>query len=116
MTDLTVGAELLECRPRHRAQESRTFLNEIACSVPFALEGHLVLDNLRAHKAGLIRDRPAKRPRYHVHFTPTPHRDDQRRPAPLRQGQERGPWSAAWLKPRQRSTLLPERTADISPR
>ena len=32
---------------------------------------HLGLDNLRTHKTGLIRDWLAKRPRYHLHFTPT---------------------------------------------
>ena len=32
---------------------------------------HLVLDNLRTHKTGLIQDWLAKRPRYHLHFTPT---------------------------------------------
>jgi DDE superfamily endonuclease len=32
---------------------------------------HLVLDDLRTHKAGLIRDWLAKRPRRHLHFTPT---------------------------------------------
>ena len=30
-----------------------------------------MLDNLRTHKTALIRDWLAKRPRYHLHFTPT---------------------------------------------
>ena len=32
---------------------------------------HLVLDNSATHKTKAIRDWLAKRPRYHVHFTPT---------------------------------------------
>ena len=32
---------------------------------------HLVLDNSATHKTALIRRWLAKRPRYHVHFTPT---------------------------------------------
>lgn len=33
-------------------------------------EVHLVLDNLKTHKAGLIHDWLLKRPRFHLHFTP----------------------------------------------
>lgn len=32
---------------------------------------HLILDNYATHKTALIRRWLAKRPRYHVHFTPT---------------------------------------------
>ncbi|CAO4171682.1 transposase [Methylorubrum populi] len=32
---------------------------------------HLVLDNSATHKTMLIRDWLLRRPRYHVHFTPT---------------------------------------------
>jgi hypothetical protein len=39
--------------------------------VPPALDVHLVLDNASTHKTKLIRRWLAKRPRYHVHFTPT---------------------------------------------
>ena len=35
------------------------------------LDVHLVLDNAATHKTKLIRDWLAKRPRWHVHFTPT---------------------------------------------
>jgi len=69
-TDLTVGAELLECRPRHGAQEFWTLPDDIARSIPPDFEVHLVLDNLRAHKARLIRGWLAKRPRYYLYFTP----------------------------------------------
>ena len=59
------------CFPRHRAAEFRRFLDEIDANVPADLDIHLVLDNSATHKTKLIRDWLAKRPRYHVHFTPT---------------------------------------------
>src|SRR3712207_4490567 len=69
--DARTGTVIGRCRPRHRAQEFRAFLDEIDRSVPPDLDVHLVLDNLRTHKTGLIRDWLAKRPRHHLHFTPT---------------------------------------------
>jgi transposase len=69
--DAKTGAVIGACHRRHRAREFRAFLDEIDRSVPPDLEVHLVLDNLRTHKTGLIRDWLAKRPRYHLHFTPT---------------------------------------------
>ena len=59
------------CFRRHRAAEFRRFLDEIDANVPPDLEVHLVLDNSATHKTALIRRWLAKRPRYHVHFTPT---------------------------------------------
>src|ERR1700681_3256402 len=40
-------------------------------SVPPALHAHLILDNYGTHKTAVIRRWLAKRPRFHVHFTPT---------------------------------------------
>src|SRR3712207_3926784 len=56
---------------RHRATEFRRFLDDIDAQVRSDLDIHLVLDNAGTHKTKLIRDWLAKRPRYHVHFTPT---------------------------------------------
>jgi transposase len=56
---------------RHRSQEFRTFLDAIEANVPAALDVHLVLDNYGTHKTAIIRKWFAKRPRFHVHFTPT---------------------------------------------
>ena len=39
--------------------------------MPLAIVAHLVLDNLKTHKTGLIQDWLLKRPRFHQHFTPT---------------------------------------------
>jgi transposase len=69
--DAKTGAVIGACHRRHRAREFRAFLDEIDRNVPPDLEVHLVLDNLRTHKTGLIRDWLAKRARYHLHFTPT---------------------------------------------
>jgi transposase len=56
---------------RHRSQEFRTFLDTIEANVPAELDVHIVLDNYGTHKTARIRKWFAKRPRFHVHFTPT---------------------------------------------
>lgn len=65
------GAVLGECFPQHRAVEFRKFLDRIEATVPPDLDIHLILDNASTHKTPLIKAWVAKRPRYHVHFTPT---------------------------------------------
>jgi transposase len=69
--DVATGRVIGKCYPRHRASEFRKFLDEIERNVPADLDVHLVLDNYATHKTPLIRDWLAKRPRFHVHFTPT---------------------------------------------
>jgi transposase len=69
--DVKAGTVIGKCFPRHRAAEFRKFLDEIDAQVPPDLDIHLILDNAGTHKTKLIRDWLAKRPRYHVHFTPT---------------------------------------------
>jgi transposase len=56
---------------RHRPVEFRKFLDVIESQVPAELEVHLIVDNYATHKTALIRKWFAKRPRFHVHFTPT---------------------------------------------
>lgn len=56
---------------RHRSQEFRQFLNTIEANVPADLDVHIVMDNYGTHKTAIIRNWFAKRPRFHVHFTPT---------------------------------------------
>jgi transposase len=65
------GKVIGECYPRHRAIEFRKFLDTIDSNVPPDLDIHLILDNYSTHKTALIKRWLAKRPRYHVHFTPT---------------------------------------------
>ena len=56
---------------RHRSGEFRQFLDVIEAQVPAELEVHIILDNYGTHKTALIRKWFAKRPRFHLHFTPT---------------------------------------------
>ena len=69
--DIATGAVLGRCYPKHRSSEFRKFLDQIEASVPADLDVHLVMDNYATHKTKPIRDWLAKRPRWHVHFTPT---------------------------------------------
>ena len=65
------GTVIGETQRRHRSVEFRRFLDRIDASVPPALDVHLILDNYGTHKTPLIWNWLAKRPRFHVHFTPT---------------------------------------------
>ena len=69
--DIASGAVIGRCYPKHRSSEFRKFLDQIEANVPGELDVHLVMDNYATHKTKLIRDWLAKRPRWHVHFTPT---------------------------------------------
>jgi transposase len=69
--DITTGAVIGKCYTRHRAREFRKFLDEIEAAVPSDLDVHLVMDNYATHKTPLIRNWLAKRPRWHIHLTPT---------------------------------------------
>jgi transposase len=69
--DIATGRVIGKCYPRHRAAEFRKFLDEIEANVPRKLDVHLVMDNYATHKTPLIRDWLVRRPRWHVHLTPT---------------------------------------------
>ncbi|HKS96383.1 MAG TPA: IS630 family transposase [Terriglobia bacterium] len=56
---------------RHRSAQFRQFLDLIEANVPAGLEAHIIMDNYGTHKTALIRNWFAKRPRFHLHFTPT---------------------------------------------
>jgi len=56
---------------RHRSAQFREFLDLIEAQVPRRLDVHIIMDNYSTHKTTLIRNWFAKRPRFHVHFTPT---------------------------------------------
>ena len=62
---------LAQCKPHHRHQEFLSFLRHIDANVPADLDVHLVVDNYATHKHPKTRAWLAKRPRFHVHFTPT---------------------------------------------
>jgi len=69
--DVKSGKVMGELHRRHRSAEFRKFLDTLDQTVPPALEVHLILDNYGTHKTAAIRRWLAKRPRFHVHFTPT---------------------------------------------
>ena len=69
--DVKTGTVIGECHRRHRSVEFRKFLDTIEQAVPSGLDVHLIVDNYGTHKTALIRRWLAKRPRFHVHFTPT---------------------------------------------
>lgn len=69
--DVKAGTVVGKCMPRHRIQEFRKFLGQVECDVPADLEVHVVMDNYGTHETKLIRNWFAKRPRWHVHYTPT---------------------------------------------
>jgi hypothetical protein len=69
--DTKTGTVIAETHRRHRSREFRLFLDRIDASVPADRDVHLVLDNYGTHKTPLIQRWLAKRPRFHVHFTPT---------------------------------------------
>lgn len=69
--DVKSGKVIGSCKRRHRASEFRKFLDQIEEAVPDGLDVHLILDNYTTHKTAVIRRWLAKRPRFHLHFTPT---------------------------------------------
>src|SRR3954466_770849 len=69
--NLKTAKVVTEFHRRHRSVEFRQFLDAIDAAVPQHLDVHLVMDNYGTHKTALIRNWLAKRPRFHVHFTPT---------------------------------------------
>jgi transposase len=69
--DVKAGTVLAECYARHRAEEFLKFLRKIDDAVPKELDVHLILDNYTTHKTAAVRNWLVKRPRFHLHFTPT---------------------------------------------
>lgn len=69
--NVATGEVLARCKPQHRAQDFVTFLREIDASVAPALEVHVVLDNLSAHRAPVVHRWLLRHLRFHLHFTPT---------------------------------------------
>jgi len=69
--ELKTSNVIAQLKHRHRSVEFRQFLDVIAAQVPAGLEVHIIVDNYGTHKTAIIRKWFAKRPRFHVHFTPT---------------------------------------------
>jgi transposase len=69
--DVVTGKVIGKCFSHHRAADFRKFLDVIEASVPKTLDVHLVMDNYATHKTPLIRNWLVRRPRWHMHLTPT---------------------------------------------
>lgn len=69
--DTRTGKIIGQTQRRHRSEEFRKILDTIERDVPKDMDVHLILDNYGTHKTQLIRRWLAKRPRFHLHFTPT---------------------------------------------
>ena len=69
--DVATGSVIGKCYRRHRAKEFLNFLKEIDAQVPDELDIHIVMDNYATHKTAAVKAWLARRPHWHVHFTPT---------------------------------------------
>lgn len=69
--DVETGKVIGRTYRRHRAEEFLKFLRVIDREVPKDLDVHLVMDNYNTHKTAKVRAWFARRPRFHLHFTPT---------------------------------------------
>lgn len=68
----TLSGQVIEqCLPRHRHGEFLKFLDRIESNLSPNLDVHLIMDNYATHKHPLVRAWFERRPRFHVHFTPT---------------------------------------------
>ncbi len=69
--DVASGFVIGKCYKRHRAKEFLSFLKEIDANMPDDLDIHIIMDNYATHKTKEVKAWLARRPRYHLHFTPT---------------------------------------------
>lgn len=69
--DIATGAVIGKCYKRHRAKEFLNFLKQIDQRMPEGPEVHLVMDNYATHKTPKVKAWLARRPHWHIHFTPT---------------------------------------------
>jgi transposase len=71
--DAATGRVLGRCHQRHRHQEFLAFLERI--DAEFRDDGHsqlhLIIDNYATHKTPKVHRWLLRRPRFHLHFTPT---------------------------------------------
>jgi len=68
---MQAGMVIGACKSQHCAAEFRAFLDPVEVAVPAELDVHLVPDSAATHKTRLVYNRLVKRPRRHLHFTPT---------------------------------------------
>jgi transposase len=69
--DTLDGRVISMCDDRHRHQEWLRFLRIIDKLTPKDKQVHLIVDNYATHKHPLVKRWLERRPRFHMHFTPT---------------------------------------------
>jgi transposase len=69
--NVATGEVIGQLHRRHRSGEFLRFLQRVEAEVPPDLDVHLIMDNYGTHKTAEIRKWLARRPCFHVHFTPT---------------------------------------------
>lgn len=71
--NVATGKVIGRCSRRHRAQDFLRFMNQVDKEIPNQddVEVHVVMDNASTHKTDAVKRWFARRPRYHIHFTPT---------------------------------------------
>ena len=69
--ELAEGRLIGMCQRRHRHQEWLKFLKKLDAETPAELDLHLIVDNYATHKHEKVKRWLARRPRFHMHFTPT---------------------------------------------
>jgi transposase len=69
--NVATGKVLARCKRQHRSTDFVAFLREIDDNVPAGLDIHVIVDNLSAHKSPVVKRWLIRKPRFHLHFTPT---------------------------------------------
>ena len=69
--DVATGKVIASFHRRQRHQEFLRFLERVDAAVPQELDIHLVMDNYGTPKMPRVKRWFTRRPRYHLHFTPT---------------------------------------------
>ncbi len=69
--DIASGEVMGRITTRHRAKEFLAFLRQIEHNVAPQLDIHIILDNSSTHSTEQIKKWLNRRPRFHLHFTPT---------------------------------------------
>ena len=107
----TTGEVSGACRRRHHSVGFRNFLRRTDKAVPADPEAQLIPGNHGTHKTAVIRQSPARHPRFHPHFAPTgasrPNPVD-RRLAPLTEKQFRRGTHQSTVQPEKAITDHPD--------
>jgi len=69
--NVATGEVIAKTKKQHRAKDFVSFLRVLDKTVDDDLEVHVILDNLSAHKADVVKRWLVRHPRFQLHFTPT---------------------------------------------